>query len=107
LNSRLDRLDPVRTVKNIPKTILLAQLKDYFRSSSLGRINKLRSLKIRNALMAVTIEAKRVQLRYLQNGRVEIKDNLICVFCGKQIGDSVFYVQQDNCAVSIGVCHLL
>jgi hypothetical protein len=97
LNSRAERLDPIKTVENIPKTIPLAQLKDYLRASSLGRINKLRSLKIRNALMAATIEAKRVQLRYLQSGRVEVKDNLICVFCGKQIGDSVFYVQQDNC----------
>jgi hypothetical protein len=97
LNSRAERLDPVRIVENIPKTIPFAQLKDYLRASLLGRINKLRSLKIRNALMAATIEAKRVQLRYLQSGRVEVKDNLICVFCGKQIGDSVFYVQQDNC----------
>jgi hypothetical protein len=97
LNTCADKLDPVRVVENIPKTVPLAQLKEYLKLSSLARINKLRSLRIRNALLAATIQAKKVQLRYLQSGRVEVKDNLICVFCGKPIGDSVFYVQQDNC----------
>jgi hypothetical protein len=97
LNSCAEKLDPVQIVENIPKTVPLAQLKEYLKLSSLARINKLRSLRIRNALMAATIQAKRVQLRYLQSGRVEVKDNLICVFCGKPIGDSVFYVQHDNC----------
>jgi hypothetical protein len=85
LNSCAEKLDPVKIIENIPKTVPLAQLKEYLKLSSLARINKLRSLRIRNALMAATIEAKRVQLSCLQSGKVEEKNNLICVFCGKAI----------------------
>ena len=97
LNERAERLDPVRVVENIPKDIPLAELKDYLKLSSLERINRLRSLKIKNALLAKTVEAKKQQLRYLQSGKVEVKDNLKCVVCGKPIGDAVFYVLADNC----------
>ena len=96
LNERAVLLDPEKIVENIPDMPLF-ELKEYLSRSSLERINRLRSLKIRNALLAMTIETKKRQRRYLQSGRVEVKENLKCVVCGKPIGESVFYVLADNC----------
>ena len=96
LNERAERLDPDKVVENIPD-MPLSELREYLSLSSLDRINRLRSLRIRNALLRMTIEAKRKELKYLQSGRVEVKENLKCVVCGKPIGESVFYVLSDNC----------
>jgi hypothetical protein len=97
LNSRAERLDPIKIVENIPKEFKLQELTQFLSASSLSRINKLRSLRIRNALLEATIETKKVHRAFLQGGKVEVKDNLICVFCGRQIGESVFFVLDDNC----------
>jgi hypothetical protein len=96
LNSRAERLDPVQIVENIPKEFQLQELTDFLSSSSLARINRYRALRIRNALLEATIEAKKVQRGSLQGGKVEVNENLICAFCGRQIGESVFFVLDDN-----------
>ncbi|KAK8870715.1 Vam6/Vps39-like protein [Tritrichomonas musculus] len=96
LNERAKFLNPDQVIENIPKDIPIIELKDFFDNSSTPRINRLRQLKLQNALIEETIKQKQTQIQYLKAGKVVVTRGLKCIVCGKSIDESVFYVRNDS-----------
>jgi len=72
LKERTERMSPVSVVWSVPKAIPPADQRQYVSVSSLSAVNRLR---IRNALLPMTVEAKRRQMRSLASGEVRVRDN--------------------------------
>ena len=71
-------------------------MNEFMKAATSHRINCLRVLKLRNALLEKTIQVKKMQLQELEKGKVVVTKGLKCIFCGKKIGESVFIVQTDS-----------
>ncbi|OHT17310.1 hypothetical protein TRFO_12448 [Tritrichomonas foetus] len=102
LNEKALYLNPVNIIENIPKEIPLKRLTDFFNLATMPRINSIRGLRLRNALMDTTIKEKEKQIQILRSGKVVVSHGLKCIVCGKTIGDAVFYVLGDSTVAHAG-----
>lgn len=101
LNTRADKLNLENStiIDSIPKKIVLNTLQEFASKATLERVNRLRFLRLQNALLVKTLEQKKSQLSYLKGGKVIVKKNLNCIICGKSVAKTYFVVRPDNSVV--------
>ena len=96
LNLRATRMQLDDVVKKIPKSFKVCDMSEFMKAATTHRINCLRLLKLRNALLEKTIQMKQMQIKKLHSGKVVVTSGLKCVICGKRIGESVFVALTDS-----------
>ncbi|KAH0785120.1 Transforming growth factor-beta receptor-associated protein 1 [Histomonas meleagridis] len=105
LNEKGEMMNLQTIIESIPKSFTLQSMQSFLKAATLKHINKLRLLKIQNALLRKTIETKKKQKKSLQMGKVEVdSNNPKCIVCGKPVLGSYFVVTNDNCVAHIA-CH--
>lgn len=95
LNTRATRMQLDGVVNRVPKSFKVNEMNEFMKAATSHRINCLRVLKLRNALLEKTIQMKKLQLQELEKGKAVVTDGLKCIICGKKIGESVFIAQKD------------
>lgn len=102
LNEKGDRMNLQTIIASIPKNFSIQSLNNFFKITTLKYTDKLRLLKIQNALLKKTIEEKKKQKEYLKGGKVEVdSNNPKCIVCGKPVFGSYFVVLTNNCVAHI------
>ena len=96
LNQKAEFLNPLNIVENIPKDIPIQDLRNFFLYSTVPRINNIRGLRLKNALLEATVREKEKHINLLKSGKVVVSKSLKCIVCGKPINDAVFYVLKDS-----------
>lgn len=105
LNSRADKMQIDDVINDIPKQFSVSDMNDFLMAATVHRINRLRELKLKNALLNVTIKKKMRQVEIVKKGKVIVTSGLACIQCGKKIGQSVFVALPDG-TVSHLACRL-
>lgn len=100
LNTSAGKIDPEALIGQLPTDLPLNKLKGFLLQMMCDRVDKLRLLRIENALLKKTIMEKKKHVEFLKGGYVEVKETQRCIVCGGKIeANSVFYVLSNNTTV--------